>query len=120
MAILESRTKTGISWVKESVALFRQSPRKWLLLALTYVGFFMMMPSLPGLQIFALVTILLWPVFIALASRLYKNAELNNKEDLSAMMKIVQPKISTLMFLGLACLIYGIVVNYFLANQVPL
>jgi hypothetical protein len=114
MAILESRTKTGLSWVKESVALFKLYPRKWLLLALAYVGFFMMMPSLPGFQLFALITILVWPIFIAVASRMYKNAELNINEDLSSMIKIVQPKISTLMLLGLTCLIYGIVVNYFL------
>lgn len=118
MAILESRTKTGLSWVKESVVLFKLSPRKWLLLALAYVGFFMMMPSLPGFQFFALITILVWPIFIALASRMYKNAELNNNEDLSSMMKIVQPKISTLMLLGLTCLIYGIVVNYFLNSDI--
>ena len=53
MAILESRTQTGLSWVKESVALFKTAPRKWLLLALAYVGFFMMLPSVPGLQILA-------------------------------------------------------------------
>jgi len=114
MAILESRTKTGISWVKESVTLFRQSPRKWLLLALVYVSVFMMMPSLPGFQYFALVTILVWPIFIAIAARMYKNAELNNSEDISGMIKIVQPKMSTLILLGLTCLIYGIAVNYFL------
>ena len=65
MAILESRTQTGLSWVKESLALFKTSPRKWLLLALAYVGFFMMLPSVPGLQFLAFVSILLWPVFLA-------------------------------------------------------
>jgi hypothetical protein len=114
MSILESRTKTGLSWVKESLALFKQSPRKWLLLALVYVGFFMMLPSLQGFQFFALVTILVWPIFIALASRMYKNAENNNQEEISSMVRILQPKMPTLMLLGLTCLVYGIVVNYFL------
>ena len=43
MAILESRTKTGLSWVKESIALFKTAPRQWLLLALVYVGLFMIL-----------------------------------------------------------------------------
>ena len=114
MAILESRTQTGISWVKEIVALFKQSPRKWLLLALTYVSLFMMLPSLPGFQFFALVTILIWPIFIALAIRMYRNAEMKKLENLSETMKMVQPKMVTLMLLGLTCLLYGVVVNYLL------
>ena len=100
MAILESRTQTGISWVKESVALFKQSPRKWLLLALTYVSLFMMLPSLQGFKFFALVTILIWPIFIALAIRMYRNAEMKKLENLSETMKMVQSKMATLMSLS--------------------
>lgn len=118
MAILESRTQTGISWVKESVALFKQSPRKWLLLALTYVGLFMMLPSLPGFQFFAIVTILIWPIFIAIAMRMYRNAELGKVENLSDMMKVAQPKMTTLMLLGVVCLLYGIVVNFILNSDI--
>jgi hypothetical protein len=100
--------------VKESVALFRQSPRKWLLLALAYVSLFMMLPSLPGFQFFAFLTILIWPIFIALAIRMYRNAELNNTESLSSIMNMVQPKMATLILLGIVCLLYGVVVNYLL------
>ncbi len=114
MAILESRSKTGFSWVKESVALFKQSPRKWLLLAMAYVSIFMMLPSLPGFQFFAFLTILIWPVFIAIAIRMYRNAEVSKPESLAATMKIVQPKMATLMLLGVVCLLYGIAVNYLL------
>ncbi len=114
MAILESRTQTGISWVKESVALFKLSPRKWLMLALAYVGLFMMLPSLPGFQFFALVTILIWPIFIAIAMRMYRNAEMGKLENLSTMMQIIQPKFATLIALGAACLLYGVLVSYVL------
>ena len=63
MAIQESSTKTGISWVKESVDLFKTAPRKWLSLALAYVGLFVLLPSIPGLRIFfAFVSILIWPI----------------------------------------------------------
>jgi len=118
MAILESRTKTGTSWAKESLALFKLSPKKWLLLALVYVSLFMMLPSLPGFQVLAIVTVLIWPVFITLAMRMYKNAEYNNTENISDLIAVVQPKITTLMLLGLACLFYGVVVNYFLSADI--
>ncbi|MFM9836239.1 MAG: BPSS1780 family membrane protein [Methylophilaceae bacterium] len=117
MAILESSTQTGVSWVKESFAIFKQSPRKWLMLALVYVGLFMMMPSLPGFQAFAILTILIWPIFIAIAMRMYRNAEIKTPEVLSDIVKLVQPKMTTLMLLGVVCLIYGILVNFLLNSD---
>jgi hypothetical protein len=118
MAILESRTQTGISWVRESFAIFKQSPRKWMLLALVYVGLFMMLPSLPGFQAFAIVTILIWPIFIAIAIRIYRNAELKTPEMLSNIIKLMQPKMTSLMLLGVVCLLYGIVVNFILNSDI--
>jgi len=118
MAILESRTKTGISWISESITLFKQSPRKWLLLALSYLGIFVLIPSVPGLQIFAFVTILIWPIFIAIAMRLYRNAEMSKVENLSTVMRLIQPKVKNLLMLGLVCLLYFILVSIILSADV--
>ena len=63
MAILQSRTQTGISWIKESIALFKTAPRKWLMLALAYLSLFVMLPSIPVLQFFAFLSVLIWPIF---------------------------------------------------------
>ncbi len=114
MAILESRTKTGISWVKESLALFKQSPRRWLLLALVYISFFIMLPSVPGLQIMAFVTILLWPVFIVFSAVLYKNADIGQQRSIAEVWAGIKPKAPQLMLIGLLCLIYGTMMGMFL------
>lgn len=118
MAILESRTKTGISWISESIALFKQAPRKWLLLALCYLGIFVLIPSVPGLQILAFVTILIWPIFIALAMRLYRNAELKKVENLSTIFQLILPNMRKLFTLGLVCLLYFIGVSLVLSTDV--
>lgn len=115
MAILESRTKTGMSWVSESIALFKLAPRRWLLLALAYLTIFALLPSVPGLQIFAFVTILIWPIFIAVAMRMYRNAEFKKTERLSAIMQRIQPRIKALLMLGLLSLIYFIIVSIILS-----
>ncbi|HNV87387.1 MAG TPA: BPSS1780 family membrane protein [Methylotenera sp.] len=117
MAIHESRTKTGISWVTESVTLFRTAPRKWLLLALAYVGLFMMIPSIPGLQFFAFISILIWPIFLAVAITLYRNADYKKKQSLGEIVQNVQPKMSQLMALGGACLLYAMVVSFVLDSD---
>jgi hypothetical protein len=117
MAILASRTKTGISWVGESIALFKQAPRKWLLLALTYLGIFVFIPSFPGMQIFAFITILIWPIFIAIAIRLYRNTEFQKEDNLSAVMQLIQPKMRKLVMLGFVNLAYFIIVSLLLRSD---
>ena len=111
MAILQSRTKTGISWISESIALFKQSPRKWLLLALAFMGLFVLLPSVPGLEIFGLITMLIWPVFVAIAVRLYRNAEFKKTEDLSTTMQLIQPRVKALLLLGFVNLLYLILIS---------
>ncbi len=118
MAILESRTQTGTGWVKESIDLFKAQPRKWLSLSLSYVGIFMMLPSVPGLEIFALLAILWWPVFIALAIAMYRDAENKKLQTLSEIFSTLKPKVTALMALGGVCLLYGILVSLILSSDV--
>ncbi len=117
MAILESRTQTGLSWIKESLALFKTAPRKWLMLALAYVGFFMMLPSVPGLQFLAFISILTWPVFLAIALALYRNAELKKQQSLAEIIKNIQPKMPQLIGLGAACLLYAVLISFVLNSD---
>jgi hypothetical protein len=118
MAILESGTKTGISWVKESLALFKTAPRRWLLLALAYVSLFMMLPSIPGLQFFAFISVLIWPIFLAMAIMMYRNADMKKQQNLGEIFKQIQPKISQLMALGASCLLYAVLVSFVLNSDI--
>lgn len=118
MAILESRTKTGVSWVKEAIALFKTNPSKWMLLGLSYVAVFMMIPSIPGLQLFRFVVILMWPVFLVFAISLYRNADTNNAQNLQTVFNTIQPKVRALISLGAVCLVYGILVGIFLNSDI--
>ena len=118
MAIQESSTKTGISWVKESVDLFKTAPRKWLSLALAYVGLFMMLPSIPSLQFFAFVSILIWPVFLAIAIMMYRNADIKKEQNFSEIINIIQPKLKQLIALGGACLLYAALVSFVLNSDI--
>ena len=85
------------------------------MLALAYLGLFVLMPSIPGLQIFAFVTILVWPIFIAIAMRLFRNAELQKVENFSTIMQLIQPRMRTLLKLGLASIFYFVVVSIILS-----
>lgn len=117
MAILESRTKTGISWVTESVALFKTAPRKWLLLSLAYVGFFIILPSTPSFQFLSFISVLLWPVFLAIVLAFYRNAELKKEQNLTEVISFMKPKMPQLIALGGACLLYAALVSLLLNSD---
>ena len=118
MAILDSSTKTGVSWVRESVALFKTAPRKWLLLALAHIGLFVMLPSMPGLQVFSFISILIWPVFLAFAILLYRNADIKKQQNLSEVFENIKPRLSQLIALGGACLLYVVLVSIVLSGDI--
>lgn len=118
MAILESRTKTGISWIGESIALFKQSPRRWMLLALVYLMIFVFIPSFPYLQLLAFITVLIWPIFIVIAMRLYRNVEFKKTENLSTTIQLIQPVMRKLLMLGVVNLLYFIIVNIILGSDI--
>ncbi|HSR01319.1 MAG TPA: BPSS1780 family membrane protein [Methylophilaceae bacterium] len=117
MAILGSRTKTGISWISESIGLIKQAPRKWLFIALVYLAIFVFIPSIPGFQLFALLTIIIWPVFIAIAIRMYRNEEVKKTENISIIMQLIQPKMKKLLLLGFLTLIYFIGVSLLFSSD---
>lgn len=117
MAILESRTKTGVSWVTESIALFKTSPRKWLTISLAYVGFFIILPSVPIFQFLSFISVLLWPVFLAIALAFYRNAEMKKEQNLTEIINYMKPKVSQLMGLGGACLLYAALVSLILNSD---
>ncbi len=117
MAIFASHTKTGISWIAESVALFKQAPAKWIWLSMVYLSIFVFAPSIPGLQLFAFVTIFVWPIFIVIAMRLYRNAEFKKEESFSMVMQLIQPKMRQLLLLGLVSFIYFIFVSLVLGSE---
>ena len=126
MAILETSTKTGISWIAESIALLKAEPRKLLTLALVYVTVFMMLPSLPGFQWFALITILIWPIFMAAVIGIYRDVDCIktdskqtlNPLNISEIINSIKPKALLLLQLGGAFLLYGAIVSFFLNGDI--
>ncbi len=115
--INKTGSQLGLSWAKQSLDLFKTAPRKWISLALVYVGLFMMLPSIPGLQIFALISILIWPVFLAIATMMYRDADMKKQQNLSQIVQHIQPKISQLIGLGAACLLYVLLVSLLLNSE---
>ena len=117
MAIHQSNIQTGLSWAKESWALFKLAPSKWISLGLSYIVLFFILPSLPGLQILSLVSTLIWPAFLVLAVTLYRNADNGITEAISQILTRIKPKLKQLVGLGALCLAYFVAVSLILGDD---
>ena len=99
--------KDSIRWNKESFLLFKKTPNQSLMLSLTYLFIFMLLPSVPMVQVFSIASILIWPIFLVFAVNFYKIHDKNKNETFLAVYEKIKPRLLTLLALGLICLTYA-------------
>lgn len=111
---METQSQIGMRWVRESIRLFKLKPQLWMLVSLTYLSIFMILPSVPGLGLIGLFTVMLWPVYMALAVMLFRQADLGQTIALTVVIETLKTHAKTLILLGLACLLYATLITYLL------
>jgi hypothetical protein len=99
--------KDSIRWNKESFLLFKKTPNQSLMLSLTYLFIFMLLPSVLMVQVFSIASILIWPIFLVFAVNFYKIHDKNKNETFLTVYEKIKPRLLTLLALGLICLIYA-------------
>ncbi len=109
--------RDSIRWNKESFRLFKKTPNQSLMLSLAYLFIFMLLPSMPMIQIFSIASILIWPIFLVFAVNFYKTHDKNKEENFLAVFEKIKPRLATLLMLGLICLIYAAMVTMVLNSE---
>jgi hypothetical protein len=109
--------RDSIRWNKESFMLFKKTPNQSLILSLAYLFIFMLLPSMPMIQIFSIASILIWPIFLVFAVNFYKAHDKNKEENFLAVYEKIKPRLATLLMLGLICLIYAGMVTMVLNSE---
>ena len=109
--------RDSIRWNKESYMLFKKTPNQSLMLSLAYLFIFMLLPSMPMVQIFSIVSILIWPIFLVFAVNFYKIHDKNKAEKFLAVYEKIKPRLATLLILGLICLSYAGLVSMVLNSE---
>jgi cell division protein FtsL len=109
--------RDSIRWNKESFKLFKKTPNQSLMLSLAYLFIFMLLPSMPMIQIFSISSILIWPIFLVFAVNFYKTHDKNKEENFLAVFEKIKPRLATLLMLGLICLIYAAMVTMVLNSE---
>ncbi len=109
--------RNSIPWNKESFILFKKTPNQSLMLSLTYLFIFMLLPSITMIQVFSIASILIWPIFLVFAVNFYKIHDKKKQEKFLAVYEKIKPKLPTLLMLGLICLIYAGMVTMVLNSE---
>ena len=109
--------RDSIRWNKESFKLFKKTPNQSLMLSLAYLFIFMLLPSMPMIQIFSIASILIWPIFLVFAVNFYKTHDKNKEENFLAVFEKIKPRLATLLMLGFICLIYAAMVTMVLNSE---
>jgi cell division protein FtsL len=87
------------------------------MLSLAYLFIFMLLPSMPMIQIFSIASILIWPIFLVFAVNFYKTHDKNKEENFLAVFEKIKPRLATLLMLGFICLIYAAMVTMVLNSE---
>jgi len=109
--------RDSIRWNKESFMLFKKTPNQSLMLSLAYLFIFMLLPSMPMIQIFSIASILIWPVFLVFAVNFDKTHDKNKEEKFIAVFEKIKPRLPTLLTLGFICLISAGMVTMVLNSE---
>jgi hypothetical protein len=117
MAILDSKMKTGLSWARESVAIFKAAPSKWMLVSMAYLAIFMLLPSIKGLQFLSYLVSLAWPIILVITMAIFRNHDLKKQQNLADIIQQIKPKFPQLIGLGAACLLYALGIGFLLQGD---
>lgn len=118
MAILQSQTATGLSWVQESMALFKQQTGRWLLIAFNYLLIMLVMSSMGSAM--SVISIVLWPATTALILLFYRAEEMGKSTNLSQLLTQLKPNLQPLLFMGLLAAVYFIFIQFLLKDDLSL
>jgi hypothetical protein len=118
MAIFDSKIKTGLSWAAESYAIFKAAPSKWMLVSIAYLAFFLLLPSIKGLQFLSYLAALTWPIALVITMTLFRNHDMKKQQNLAQIIANIKPKMTLLIALGAACLLYALGVSLLLQADI--
>lgn len=112
MGMFKSGAKQGYAWMRDCLAIYRQNPAMWMLVALAYVLMFVVIPALQPLPTAVkLVVVALGPIFLALVLSLFREADLGTDNEFSDIVRDIKPQMGRLAALGGVCLVYGIIAS---------
>ena len=105
-------------WVTESVLLNKLNFKVALLLGTVYIFAYLLVPSIPGLSFISPFLIIAWPISTMIFINFYRLSQNKKETDLKALLKINKENIRALIYLGVICLFYSLLISLILSPDI--
>ena len=105
-------------WVTESVLLTKLNFKMTLLLGSVYIFAYLLVPSIPGLSFISPFLIIAWPISTMIFINFFRLSKNKKETNLKALLKINKENIRVLIYLGVICLFYSLLISLILSPDI--
>ena len=105
-------------WVTESVLLTKLNFKVTLLLGSVYIFAYLLVPSIPGLSFISPFLIIAWPISTMIFINFFRLSQNKKETDFKALLKINKENIRVLIYLGVICLFYSLLISLILSPDI--
>jgi hypothetical protein len=95
------------NWVLESIYLVKHSFKISLFFGMLYLVLYMILPAIPGMQFLGLFAVFIWPFVTICIIFFYQKLSQKEPFDLQEALKMIKPKVSGILMVGLLSFIYA-------------
>lgn len=100
------------SWVRDCIALCKVHPTRWMLVSLSYMILFMVVPALNMPELLKVLLVMVMPFFLVVMLSLYREADFGRNTHAMELARNLKPLLPKLMTLGLVGMLYSVLVGY--------
>ena len=104
------------SWLRDIFLILKKTKNYSLMIGYTYLFIFLVLPSLPLIQLLSPIVIILWPVVVVQIITFYQSQE-NKKISIFKLDSQLKKSIPQLLRIGLITFFYALLVSTFLSPQ---
>ena len=102
----------------ESILLTKLNFKVTLLLGSFYIFAYLLVPSMPGLSFISPFLIIAWPISTMIFINFFRLSQNKKETDFKALLKINKENIRVLIYLGVICLFYSLLISLILSPDI--
>lgn len=105
-------------WVTQSLLLTKLNFKVTLLLGSAYIFIYLLVPSIPSLSFISPFLIIAWPISTMIFINFFRLTQDKKETDFKALVKIDKESIRGLIYLGVICFFYSLLISLILSSDI--
>ena len=115
---MKSTLNKAHHWATQSLLLTKLNFKVTLLLGSAYIFTYLLVPSIPSLSFISPFLIIAWPISTMIFINFFRLTQDKKETDFKALVKIDKESIRGLIYLGVICLFYSLLISLILSSDI--